>query len=128
METLCIDEQSSLELHFDQGGEVIVFDQTVSRIDLSRKVFVSNNTKLRWYGVLAGQNKYSLQFITHSGESIVRMLLLAIEKEKLETTIYSILPTSSTITNIHILSLVADSGIIELNGTVQIDSNIQKVK
>lgn len=128
METLCIDEQSSLELHFDQGGEVIVFDQTVSRIDLSRKVFVSNNTKLRWYGVLAGQNKYSLQFLTHSGESIVRMLLLAIEKEKLETTIYSILPTSSTITNIHILSLVADSGIIELNGTVQIDSNIQKVK
>lgn len=128
METLCIDEQSSLELHFDQGGEVIVFDQTVSRIDLSRKVFVSNNTKLRWYGVLAGQNKYSLQFITHSGESIVRMLLLAIEKEKLETTIYSILPTSSTITNIHILSLVANSGIIELNGTVQIDSNIQKVK
>lgn len=31
-------------------------------------------------------------------------------------------------TNIHILSLVGESGIIELNGTVQIDAHIAKVK
>lgn len=127
METLLIDEKSALELHFDQGGEISVYDTTVTG-ELSRKITVSNNTKVRWYGMVTGQNKYALQFVTQSGESIVRMLLLATENEKLETIIYSTLSASHTVTNIHILSLVADSGVIELNGTVQIDANIQKVK
>jgi Fe-S cluster assembly protein SufB len=34
----------------------------------------------------------------------------------------------TTVSNIHILSLVGESGIIELNGTVQIDANISQVK
>lgn len=127
METLLIDEKSPIELHFNQGGEISVYDTTITS-GLSRKVIISNNTKVRWYGIVAGQNKYSLQFATQSGESIVRMLLLARKSEKLETTIHSTLSASHTITNIHILSLVGDSGIIELNGTVQIDANIAKVK
>lgn len=128
METILIDENSSLELHFNQGGEVAVFDKTTTADLLSRKIIVSNNTKLRWHGLVAGQNKYSIQFVTQSGESIVRMLLLAIAHEKLDTTIHSTLSASNTVTNIHILSLVGESGIIELNGTVQIDSNIARVK
>lgn len=124
---LFINETSDLELHFDQGGEVIVYDQTNTQ-DISRKVTISNNTKLRWYGVISGQNKYSLQFVTQSGESIVRVLLLATADEKLETTIHSTLTSSHTTSNIHILSLVGESGIIELNGTVQIDANISQVK
>lgn len=124
---LFIDETSDLELHFDQGGEVVVYDQTHTQ-DISRKVTISNNTKLLWYGVISGQNKYSLQFVTQSGESIVRVLLLATADEKLETTIHSTLEASQTVSNIHILSLVGESGIIELNGTVQIDANISKVK
>jgi Fe-S cluster assembly scaffold protein SufB len=56
------------------------------------------------------------------------MLLFATESEKLKTTIYSTLAHSNTFTNIHILSLVGESGIIELNGTVRIDPNITKVK
>lgn len=127
METLFIDEKSPAELHFDQGGEVSVYDTAVTN-ELSRKVIISNNTKVRWYGVVTGQNKYSLHFITQSGESIVRMLLLATENEKLQTTIHSTLSASHTVTNIHILSLVGESGVIELNGTVQIDANIAKVK
>lgn len=127
METILIDESSPTELHFDRGGEVVVFDQTVTNT-VSRKVIISHNTKLRWFGIVSGQNKYALQFVTESGESIVRMLLLAVENEKLETTLHSTLSHSNTLTNIHILSLVGESGIIELNGTVQIDSNIQKVK
>jgi hypothetical protein len=127
METMLIDEKSSLELRFDQGGEVVVFDETVTDV-LSRKVIVSNHTKLRWYGVISGQNTYNLEFVTESGESIIRLLLLAGADKKLETTIYSRLTSSQTITNIHILSLVSDAGIIELNGTVRIDENITKVK
>lgn len=124
---LLINDQSPLELHFDQGGEVIVYDQTHTQ-DISRKVTISNNTKLRWYGVISGQNKYALQFVTQSGESIVRILLLATADEKLETTVHSTLQSSYIVTNIHILSLVGESGIIELNGTVQIDANISQVK
>jgi len=124
---MLIDEKSSLELRFDQGGEVVVFDETVTDV-LSRKVIVSNHTKLRWYGVISGQNTYNLEFVTESGESIIRLLLLAGADKKLETTIYSRLTSSQTITNIHILSLVSDAGIIELNGTVRIDENITKVK
>jgi Fe-S cluster assembly scaffold protein SufB len=127
METMLIDEKSSLELRFDQGGEVVVFDETITD-GLSRKVTISNHTKLRWYGVMSGQNKYDLEFVTESGENIVRFLLLAGADKKLETTIYSRLISSHTVTNIHILSLVSDAGIIELNGTVQIDANIAKVK
>mgnify|MGYP000296456146 CR=1 FL=1 len=128
METILIDETSPLELSFDQGGEVFVYDQTQADTALTRKVVVSHNTKLTWYGVMSGNSDYSLEFVTESGESIVRMLLLATQDEKLKTNIYSTLSASHTVTNIHILSLVGDSGIIELNGTVQIDANIAKVK
>jgi len=126
-EIILIDETSDTELHFDQGGEVVIYDQTNTQ-DISRKVTISNNTKLRWYSVTSGQNKYALQFITESGESIVRMLLLATVDEKLDSTIHSTLVASNTISNIHILSLVGEAGIIELNGTVQIDANISQVK
>lgn len=104
-EIILINENSELELHFDGGGEVVVFDQTSTQC-MSRKVTISNNTKLRWYGVISGQNTYSLQFVTESGESIVRTLLLATAEEKLETTIRSTLTASHTTSNIHILSLV----------------------
>ncbi len=124
---ILIDEKSPLEFHFNQGGEVFVFDETVTD-GLSRKVIISNHTKLRWYGVISGQNRYNLEFVTESGESIVHVLLLAGVDQKIETTIYSRLASSQTITNIHILSLVSDAGIVELNGTVQIDANIAKVK
>jgi Fe-S cluster assembly scaffold protein SufB len=128
METILIDEKSPLQLSFDQGGEVFVYDQTQADAVLIRKVVVSHNTKLIWYGVMSGNSEYSLEFVTESGESIVRMLLLATQDEKLKTNIYSTLSASHTVTNIHILSLVGYSGIIELNGTVQIDANIAKVK
>lgn len=128
MATLLIDEKSSVQLSFDQGGEVIVYDQTHADGSLIRKVVVSHNTKLTWYGVMSGNSDYSLQFVTESGESIVRILLLATQDEKLKTNIYSTLSAFHTVTNIHILSFVGDSGIIELNGTVQIDANIAKVK
>lgn len=128
METILIDENSPLELHFDQGGEVAIFDQTQATDLLSRKVTISNNTKLRWCGVISGNSEYNLRFHTQSGESIVRILLLATHNDQLKTTVHSTLSNSHTVTNIHILSLVGESGIIVLNGTVQIDSNIQKVK
>lgn len=128
METILIDEKSPLELHFDQGGEVVVFDRTQSNELFSREVIISNNTKLRWYGVISGNSDYALQFHTESGESIVRILLLATHNEQLKTRVHSTLSNSRTMTNIHLLSLVGESGIIVLNGTVQIDSNIQKVK
>lgn len=128
METILIDEKSPLNFHFDQGGEVIVFDQTVAIQLLTREVIVSNNTRLRWFGVASGNSEYSLSFITQSGESIVRMLLLSHKCEHLKTTVYSTLAHSHTVSNIHILSLVGESGIITLNGTVQIDAHIQKVK
>ena len=66
METILIDEKSPLELHFDQGGEVVVFDQTQATELLSRKVIISNNTKLRWYGVISGNSDYNLRFHTES--------------------------------------------------------------
>lgn len=128
MKEILIDANSPLELHFDQGGEVAVFDQTQATELLSRKVIISNNTKLRWYGVISGSSDYDLRFHTESGESVVRILLLATHNDQLKTTVHSTLSDSHTITNIHILSLVGESGIIVLNGTVQIDPNIQKVK
>ncbi|MCB9807328.1 SufD family Fe-S cluster assembly protein [Candidatus Peribacteria bacterium] len=127
-EVILIDETSPLELTFNQGGMVIVHDETNPSQLLQRKVTISNNTRLTWYGVVSGNSDYSLQFVTESGESIVRILLLATQDEKLKTNIYSTLVNSHTVTNIHILSLVGESGIIELNGTVHIDSNIAQVK
>ena len=127
-ETILINEKSSLILSFDQGGEVFVYDQTQADTALIRKVVVSHGTKLTWYGVMSGDSEYSLQFVTESGESIVCILLLATQDEKLKTNIYSTLSASHTVTNIHILSLVGGAGVIELNGTVQIDANIAKVK
>lgn len=76
-EIILIDENSSAQLSFDQGGDVVVYDQTKGNTALTRKIFVTHNTKLTWYGVVSGNSDYSLQFVTESGESIVRMLLLA---------------------------------------------------
>jgi len=59
---------------------------------------------------------------------MIRVLLLATAVEKLEITLHSTLSASHTVSNIHILSLVGESGTIELNGTVQIDADISKVK
>lgn len=125
---ILINEESPLFLSFDQGGGVVVYDQTKENTALTRKIVVTHNTKLTWYGVVSGSSDYSLQFVTESGDTIVRMLLLATRDEKLKTNIHSALSSSHTATNIHILSLVGESGIIELNGTVQIDAHIAKVK
>ena len=77
MDTLLINETSPLELSFDQGGDVVVYDQTKGDAAMTRKIVVTHNTKLTWYGVVSGNSDYCLQFVTESGESIVRMLLLA---------------------------------------------------
>jgi hypothetical protein len=53
---------------------------------------------------------------------------LASSDEKMTVSVHSTLKQSNTVTNIHILSLVGESGNINLNGTVQIDANIAKVK
>lgn len=76
-EIILIDENSSAQLSFDQGGEVVAYDQTKTNSSLARKIVVTHNTKLTWYGVASGSSDYSLQFVTESGESIIRMLLLA---------------------------------------------------
>lgn len=123
-----IDENSDSDLHFNQGGEVVVFDQTHSLELFSRKVIISNMTKIYWYGVFSGNNNYNLQFETQSGESIIRILLLTTNNEKLNTTVHSTLSHSHTTTNIHILSLVGEAGVIILNGTVQIDPDVSQVK
>ena len=127
-EILLVDESSPLELHYYQGGEISVYDTTEVSSNIGRTITVSNNTHLTWYGLAQGTGNYSLNFITESGESLIRNLLLASSDEKLSVSIHSILTHSNTVTNIHILSLVGESGNITLNGTVQIDANISKVK
>lgn len=74
---ILINEESPLFLSFDQGGGVVVYDQTKENTALTRKIVVTHNTKLTWYGVVSGSSDYSLQFVTESGDTIVRMLLLA---------------------------------------------------
>lgn len=128
MDLLLINELSPTDLHYDQGGEVRVYDTTQVSSDIVRTITISNNTRLTWYGLAQGTGNYSLIFITESGESLVRSLLLASSDEKLSVSIHSTLKQSNTVTNIHILSLVGESGNITLNGTVQIDSDISKVK
>lgn len=54
------------------------------------------------------------------------MLLLA-KNSSLSTTVHSQLSASHTLTDIHIISLVGEAGLITLNGIVEIASDIQKV-
>lgn len=62
-----IDGKSPMEIHLDQGGEIVVFDQTLSASALSRTVIVSHDTKVTWFGLVAGDAQYSLRFETRSG-------------------------------------------------------------
>lgn len=86
---------------------------------------IQNNTHLEWYGLTTGTGHYSLYFINESGESIVRMLLLA-NNSHIRSTVHCTLASSNTLTNIHIISLVGNAGTIRLNGTVEISSGIKK--
>ncbi len=126
MQSISLDSQSSDALIYDQGGKIVVFDQTHTDSDRARTIVVQNNTHLEWYSLTTGTGHYSLHFITESGESLVRMLLLA-KDNHIQTTVHSTLASSHTLTNIHIISLVGESGIITLNGVVEITSGIQKV-
>ncbi len=126
MQSISLDSQSSDSLVYDQGGKIVVFDQTHTDSDRARTIVVQNNTRVEWYGLTTGTGHYSLHFITESGESLVRMLLLA-KDNHIQTTVHSTLASSYTLTNIHIISLAGESGIITLNGVVEITSGIQKV-
>lgn len=126
MPPISLDFQSPDTLVYDQGGKVVVFDQTHTDSQKTRTVTIRNNTQLEWYGMTTGEGHYSLHFITESGQSLVRMLLLA-KDNHIQTTVHSTLAASHTLTNIHIISLAGEAGIITLNGVVEITSNIQKV-
>lgn len=127
MQYFCIDDQSPDSLLYAQWGNVVVFDTTdTSHHDRVRTITVSHNTRLEWYGFPKGKWQYDLHFITESGESVVRMLLLA-KNSSLSTTVHSQLSASHTLTDIHIISLVGEAGLITLNGIVEIASDIQKV-
>ncbi len=131
MNFLIIDTNSPRELLFDQWGEIFVYDITHTEHTeegFSRTVSVTNNTTLYWYGISEGNSNYTVDFQTHSGESIIRFLLLSKSLEKLQFSLTSSLASSQTVTNIHILSLVGEGWIIELNGTVHIRENINKVR
>jgi Fe-S cluster assembly scaffold protein SufB len=75
----------------------------------------------------SGMGHYSLHFITESGESIVRILLLANNNQHIQSTVHSTLSASNTLTDLHILSFAGENGVIMLNGIVEIVSEIQKV-
>ncbi len=126
MNFISLDSQSPDSLVYDQGGRVVVFDQTCTEIEKNRTVIIRNNTHLEWYGMTTGQWHYSLHFITESGESLVRILLLA-KNSHIQNTLRSTLTASRTLTNIHIISLAWNAGIITLNGVVEITAGIQKV-
>jgi len=66
MTCIFIDAQSSTSLILDQGGVVTVFDQTYTEVELTRTVFIKNNTQLEWYGVMTGGAHYRLHFVTES--------------------------------------------------------------
>lgn len=125
---LLIHAQSSEQIHYDQGGEIVVYDTTHPDENITRTITVSNNTRLIWYGLSQWTGSYSAHFSTDSWECHIRFLLLSAQWEKLSVNITSALRQSNTITDIHILSLVGYDGIIELNGTVQIDTGVAKVK
>lgn len=105
---------------------MVVFDQTHSDSERVRTIVVQNNTHLEWYGLTTGRGHYSLHFVHESGESIVRMLLLA-NNTHTRSTVRSTLSVSHTLTNIHIISLVGNAGTVTLNGIVEINSGIEKV-
>lgn len=127
MEYILIDDQSPDFLTYNQGGKVIIFDKTYTNTQKTRTVTVQNNTHLEWYGMITGGEHYSLHFITESGESIIRILLLAHSNQHIRSTIHSTLACSNTLADLHILSFAWENGIITLNGVVEIVSGIQKV-
>jgi hypothetical protein len=127
MEYILIDNQNPDFLTYNQGGKVIVFDQTYAAQEKVRTVTIQNNTHLEWYGMTSGKGHYSLCFITESGESIIRILLLASTDQHIQSTVHSTLSVSNTLTDVHILSFAGENGIITLNGIVEIVSEIQKV-
>ncbi|MFA6080475.1 MAG: SufD family Fe-S cluster assembly protein [Candidatus Gracilibacteria bacterium] len=127
MTCISIDNQSPDSLIYDQGGVVIVFDQTHAEEAMTRTILIKNNTQLEWYGVMTGGSHYRIHFVTESGKSLVHILFLSYNDKQIQVTVQSTLDQSHTSTDIHLLSLVADNGSIDLNGTVEITSGIEKV-
>lgn len=66
MPPISLDFQSPDTLVYDQGGTIVVFDQTHTDIPKNRTVTVRNNTQLEWYSMTTGEGHYSIHFITES--------------------------------------------------------------
>lgn len=126
MSCIFIDEHSADTLVYDTGGVVEIFDTTLTQRPLNRTIIIRNHTSLQWYGFTTWWEEYCLHFINESGESHVHILLLA-HKNHVQSTVHSTLTASHTKTNIHIISLVGNEGIINLNGVVEIGPQIEKV-
>jgi Fe-S cluster assembly scaffold protein SufB len=106
---------------------VFVFDTTISDQPLIRQVSVCAGTRLHWFTLCDRANQYRVEFQTEaSSETHIRALILARECAQ-KMTFYSRITGSNSVTNIHILSLIAENGHVDLDGTVHIIPDIAQV-
>ncbi|MDD3646791.1 MAG: SufD family Fe-S cluster assembly protein [Candidatus Gracilibacteria bacterium] len=92
--------------------------------------FLGEHSQVEIFGVLNNISNYKLNIISNKeGSSLkVRYLLLAIDGDKTVAKIKSSIEASHTKSDVKIISLVMDNGIVDVDGIIDIKKGIEKIK
>ncbi|MFK7780174.1 MAG: SufD family Fe-S cluster assembly protein [Candidatus Gracilibacteria bacterium] len=104
---------------------VIIFDDINKNIDID----IGENSRVEFYGVGENENEYKINFIQNKKSStlLVKYLLLSKNNNKLKVKIASELSASFVKSNIKIISIVGNNGLVDIDGIIQINKGIKKV-
>ncbi len=114
---------------------VSIFDDTFPPLLQERglggevNIFLWENSRLDFYWFIEKSWDININFIQNKDNSNLKVnyLLLSENKEKLKAKLYSKLSSNNSKSNIEILSIVQNDGMIDLDGVIEIDKGIEKV-
>lgn len=112
-------------IHLADGVEVLIFDE----INVLEQVTFWVWAKLVYCGYFSQEDILKKHFLINGWENSCEIYaLLSSRGEKIKAQIYGELASSYSYLDMHIVSFVSDSGDIDLDGSVEITSGVEKVE
>lgn len=113
------------EIVLENWVEAIFFDEW----NISKKIYLSENSKLSLCWFLEKQEDYSVEIIQNGGnsQSEIRYLLLSKNDEKLKVKIHSKIESNNSSSDVKIVSFASEQGFIDLDGIIDLAANHEKM-
>lgn len=122
---LYMTEELSAEIHIADGVSAMIYDEA----SVLQKVTFWKWATLKYFGYFEEEKSYNKDFIINGGDNRCEIYsLLSTTGEKITAKINGELASSGSFLDMHIVSFVSDTGLIDLDGIVHITEGIEKVE